>query len=97
MYIVTVEMRVEPEFAAAFREHMIANARASRERESGCLQFDVCSDPAQPDCTFLYEVYADRAAFDVHLATEHFKSFDRTVAPWLAGKTVRAFDRLDPS
>lgn len=96
MHIVTVEFRVKPEFKATFREQMIANARASREREPGCLQFDVCVDPAQPDCIFLYEVYADRAAFDAHLATEHFRSFDRTVASWLAGKAVRSFERLDP-
>lgn len=96
MYVVTVEFRIKPDCVAAFREQMIANAQASRRNEPGCLQFDVCSDPAVPAFIFLYEIYADRAAFDVHLASDHFKAFDRAVLPLVAAKTVRIFERLDP-
>lgn len=95
MYVVTVEFEIKPEQLDEFRAQMIANAKASREREPGCLQFDVCADPAKPERIFLYEVYADRAAFDAHLAAEHFKTFDRTVAPWIAAKVVRIYDKLD--
>ena len=59
------------------------------------LQFDVCVDPTKPESVFLYEVYADRAAFDAHLAAEHFKAFDRTVSDWVTTKTVRTYGRLD--
>ena len=96
MYVVTVDFRIKPDFLAAFRERMIANARASREREPGCLQFDVCTDPAIPESIYLYELYTDRAAFDVHLASEHFKAFDREVAPWVAAKSVRVYERIEP-
>ncbi len=96
MYVITVDFRIKPGFAAAFRERMIANARASREREPGCLQFDVCTDPANAECIYLYEVYTDRAAFDVHLNSEHFKSFDREVGAWLASKSIHAYERIDP-
>jgi quinol monooxygenase YgiN len=97
MYVITVEFQVRADKRDAFHAEMVTNARASREREPGCLQFDVCADPAQPERIFLYEVYADRAAFDAHLATAHFKAFDARVAPWLAGKTVRSYARLDPA
>jgi quinol monooxygenase YgiN len=96
LYIVTVEFRVKPEHSKPFREQMVANARASREKEPGCRQFDVCVDPAQAGVIYLYEVYDDRAAFDAHLATAHFKSFDAAVGPWLDGKTVRIYERIDP-
>lgn len=96
MYVVTVDFRIKPEFVAAFREHMIANATASREKEPGCLQFDVCTDPAAGDCIYLYEIYADRAAFEVHMAADHFKTFDREVTPWVTGKTVHIYERIDP-
>jgi quinol monooxygenase YgiN len=96
MYVITVDFRVKPEFRDAFRERMIANARASRELEPGCLQFDVCADPANAECIYLYEVYTDRAAFDAHLNSEHFKAFDREVGAWVAAKTVHAYARLDP-
>jgi quinol monooxygenase YgiN len=48
-----------------------ANATATREREPGCRQFDVCTS-ADDGLVFLYEVYDDRAAFDAHLAAPHF-------------------------
>ena len=96
MYVVSVEFEIKAENLAEFRVQMVANARASREREPGCRQFDVCADPAKPQVIYLYEVYDDRAAFDAHLAAEHFKTFDRTVAPWIATKAVRFYERLDP-
>lgn len=96
MYVVSVDFRIKPEFIAAFRERMIANATASREKEPGCLQFDVCIDPVAGECIYLYEIYTDRAAFEAHLASAHFKAFDREVAGWLAGKTIRIYERIDP-
>jgi len=96
MYIVTVLFHVNPQFAASFLEQMINNARTSREKELGCLQFDVCDDPMHKDRIFLYEVYADRAAFDAHLASAHYKSFEKTVGPWITAKDVRTYERLDP-
>ena len=96
MYVVAVEFEIKAEKLDEFHAQMIANAKASREREQGCRQFDVCADPAKPERIFLYEVYTDRAAFEAHLATEHFKVFDRTVAPWIAAKAVRSYARLEP-
>lgn len=96
MYVVTVEFDIKVDRLDEFRQQMVANARASREREPGCRQFDVCTDPAKPQVIYLYEVYDDRAAFDAHLAAEHFKTFDSTVAPWIATKAVRIYERLDP-
>jgi quinol monooxygenase YgiN len=96
MYVVTVEFAVRPEPAARFRDAIVANARASRNLEAGCRQFDVCRLPDDPATFFLYEVYADRAAFDAHVASTHFRAFDAAVRDWTAGKVVRTYERLDP-
>ena len=96
MYVVIVDFAVKPEFVAAFREEMVKNARASREREPGCRQFDVCVAPGDPTAIFLYEIYDDRAAFDAHLATPHFLAFNERTAPWLADKKVRTLERIEP-
>lgn len=96
MYIITVEFTIHPERMAAFMPLMVDNARASREQEPGCRQFDVCLDPAAPNLVYLYEVYDDRAAFDAHLATAHFRSFDAAVRDMVAAKTVRSYLRADP-
>jgi len=97
MYVVTVMFHVKPEFAKLFREQMIANARMSRGAEPGCLQFDVCTDPMHEDRIFLYEVYANRVAFDAHLLTAHYKMFEKTAGPWVAAKDVRTYERIDPT
>ena len=97
MYIVTVEFTLEPDQVAAFMPLMVENARASCDREPGCRQFDVCVDPQAPHIVFLYEVYDDRAAFDAHLATAHFKTFDAAVRDMVADKKVRTYTRIDPA
>jgi len=96
MYIVTVMFHVNAQFAAPFREQMIGNARTSREQEPGCLQFDVCTDPMHKDRIFLYEVYADHAAFEAHLASAHYKAFEKTAGSWVTAKDVRLYERIDP-
>ena len=96
MYVVTVEFIAKPDHVEAFRRAMIENARASRAREPGCRQFDVCSDPADRAVVFLYEIYDDRAAFDAHLSSSHFRAFDERVREWVAKKTVRIYERTEP-
>jgi quinol monooxygenase YgiN len=96
MYVVVVDFTIHPAHVDAFRAAMIDNARASREHEPGCRQFDVCVDPVDPARVFLYELYDDRAAFDAHLASAHFRDFDALVAPWVAAKAARMLARIDP-
>jgi quinol monooxygenase YgiN len=96
VYVVTVEFVVKPERLRAFRDAMIENATASREREPGCRQFDVCAAPDDPATIFLYELYDDRAAFDAHVASEHFATFDARVRDWVSKKSVRIYARIDP-
>jgi quinol monooxygenase YgiN len=93
MYVVIVDFRIKPERLAAFMPLMLENARLSRETEPGCQIFDVCVDPKEKTSVFLYEVYDDRAAFDAHLATAHFKRFDAAVADMVAAKSVRMLER----
>lgn len=94
MFVIVVDFKIRPERLAQFMPLMLENARASRETEPGCRVFDVCVDPKDKTTVFLYEVYDDRAAFDAHLATSHFKRFDAAVAPMVASKAVRALARL---
>ena len=95
MYVVIVDFKIKPERLAEFMPLMLENARASRETEPGCRRFDVCVDPKEKTSVFLYELYDDRAAFDAHLATAHFKRFDPAVTPMVASKAVRLLSLVD--
>jgi quinol monooxygenase YgiN len=96
MYVVTVDFAIHPQHFAAFLPLVRENARASLEGEPGCRQFDVCTDAARPYSVFLYELYDDRAAFDAHLASAHFRHFDAAVRGMVADKVVRGLQRIEP-
>lgn len=95
MFVVTVTFVASPGNAEAFRERVRRQASDSLSREAGCHRFDVCADPKAPERVFLYELYSDEAAFQAHLKTSHFISFDRDVAPWIEDKTVATWTLLD--
>lgn len=94
-FVVTVHFEARPEHREAFRAAMVENAAASREKEPGCRQFDVC-ETADGAAIFLYEIYDDEAAFHAHLATDHYLRFNETTTPWVAEKRVAIYHRLDP-
>ena len=94
MYVVTVTFDVDPERIEEFRAAMVRQAENSRAREAGCRQFDVCVDPDNEARIFLYEIYDDAAAFQIHLDSAHFHNFDETVRPWVESKDVRVWHRV---
>lgn len=96
MYVVTVEFVVKEANVAEFREAMLRQARNSLANEDGCHRFDVCTDPENPRRFFLYELYRDADAFQVHLDSPHFRDFDARVRTWVEHKSVAAWSRLPP-
>lgn len=96
MFAVIVTLEVDPAHLAAFLPLMHTNAQASLADEPGCHRFDVCTDPARPGDVFLYELYTDAEAFDVHLETPHFKAFDTAAAPMILGRQLRTYSEVRP-
>lgn len=94
MYTVTVQFVIRKDAADEFLTLMVENAEASLQSEAGCLQFDVCWNQAEPTEIFLYEVYRDSAAFDAHLASAHFQTFDAAVCDMVVNKLVKTFERV---
>ena len=94
MFAVTVVFTLKSGSAEAFLPLIKANAATSLGDEPGCHQFDVCWDPARPDEVFLYELYEDAAAFDAHLAAEHFKAFSAASADLVADKQARTYTQV---
>ena len=92
MFAVVVFFEVKPAHVAEFADAIAINAKASVDNEPGCSQFDVCRDPGDETVFFLYETYDDRAAFDAHVAADHFKHFDALTAGWVQSKKVLTYD-----
>lgn len=89
---VIVEFRLKSGMRSAFRALVDANARSSVGIEEDCRRFDVLEPEAQDDCILLYEIYADRRAFEAHLASDHYRQFDAASAGLCAAKTVTVCD-----
>jgi len=94
MFAVIVNLRVRPDRMGEFLPLMLRNAATSRAVEPGCHRFDVCTDSARPGEVFLYELYADAAAFTAHLDSPHFKVFDAAVADMVIAKDVRTYTEV---
>jgi quinol monooxygenase YgiN len=94
MQALVVEFRIKPAFIDAFNRAIVENARASRETEPGCRQFDVCRDPADPALFFLYELYDDEAAIQAHLQTTHYRQMNEATTPWVENKKVWRYLRV---
>ena len=56
MFVVTVIFELQPHRWNEFKPVVLAQARNSLEAEVGCLQFDVCQNPDQPEEFCLYEI-----------------------------------------
>lgn len=91
MFAVVVTFRLHSGKIDAFHRLIHENAATSLRAEPGCHQFDVATDAARPNEVFLYEIYQDESAFEAHLKTSHFASFDAASADMIATKNVRTF------
>ncbi|WP_193369108.1 putative quinol monooxygenase [Pelagibius marinus] len=96
MLAVTVVFNIKPEAVTEFRRVVLQQAKNSLEKEESCRRFDVCFDDARPAMAFLYELYDDRAAFDLHLASDHFKNFDAESGPLVESRVIETW-QLQPA
>ncbi len=96
MQALIVEFRIKPAHIAAFNAAITDNARASRDTEPGCKQFDVCRDPNDTQLFFLYELYDDDAAIDAHMQSAHYQAMNAATADWVEAKLVHKYLRSAP-
>lgn len=92
-YAITVSFELEAGGFAEFHRLVSENAAQSVLLEPGCIRFDVLTplETSVPSEVLLYEIYTDRVAFGVHLASRHFKIFDEDSRRLVRKKTVVEF------
>lgn len=94
LFAVVVTLTLKAGLHERFMPLMWANAKASLAEEAGCHQFDIATDPARPAEVFLYEVYEDRAAFEAHLGSTHFQTFDQATKDMIEEKQVKTYSEV---
>jgi autoinducer 2-degrading protein len=83
MYVVIVDVHVEPGRSEDFVRATLDNARATRG-EPGNVRFDVSRQLDDPNRFALYEVYRDQAGFEAHQRTAHYLKWRETVKDWMS-------------
>lgn len=91
-----VHLKAKPENVDTFMAMALENAAAARSTELGCRQFDVMVDPDDATRIAFYEVYDDKAAFEAHLETPHFKKYFEHAVPLLEARERSFYSRIAP-
>ena len=79
-----VELKMQPGMRDTFVDRVRQHGETCLDQEPGCLQFDVLVPTDGSDRVFLYEVYADQAAIDTHMATAHMAEYLQDTGPMIA-------------
>ena len=74
------ELEIDPEQLDAYRSLLSEEIEASLRLEPGVLMLHAVSLDEAPHQIRLLEVYADEAAYEVHLATPHFLNYKMSTA-----------------
>ncbi len=72
---IKVDPRQLEQYNAALREQMSTAVRV----EPGVLSYHAMADKTDPSRITILEVYADTAAYRLHIGTPHFKKYKDTV------------------
>lgn len=93
LFALTVEFEVAESDMKGFLALLRENAARSVEAEPGCLRFDILvpDDPRASRTVLLYEIYTERAAFDDHLSSEHYRTFDAETRAMVRRKSAVTF------
>ena len=94
MFVVCVEFEIVPSQLENFIGAMRKNAAQSFADEAGCQQFDICQDSQNPNTIFLYEIYDDETAFEVHKAAPHYHEFNHATDGMVKKKSVRFLQNI---
>jgi len=95
MLAVCVDFEVDPASLDAFLTIMQKNASDSLANEVGCHQFDITQDLQNPTKIFLYELYDDAAAFDLHKKASHYLEFNQLASEMATAKSVRLLKKIN--
>lgn len=73
-YAFILNAKTRPERADAFERLFRAYVEQSRQ-EPGCIEYHMLRDLKDPSLFIFFEVWASQAAFEVHTALPHMRTF----------------------
>ncbi|MBC3412464.1 MULTISPECIES: putative quinol monooxygenase [Pseudomonas] len=92
-----LKAKTRPEMSEAFEQLLRPFVEPSRQ-EPGCIEYHMLRDKQDPSLFLFFEVWADKAALDVHSALPHMQAFFETRMDYLEHDLdVQMIEMLSPS
>ena len=95
MLAVCVDFEIDLTSLDAFLIIMMKNTSDSLANEVGCHQFDVAQDQQNPTKIFLYELYDDAVAFELHKKASHYLEFNDAIRGMVNKKSIRLLKKIN--
>jgi quinol monooxygenase YgiN len=78
LYVRVAEIEIDPAELEAYKAAVKAEIERSVLIEPGVLALYAVADRDNPTHVLVFEMYADREAYEAHLETPHFKQYKAT-------------------
>lgn len=96
-YAFILKAKTRPEQSEAFEALFRAYVEPSRQ-EPGCIEYHMLRDKEDPSLFVFYEVWASKAALDVHSALPHMREFFEKRMDYLEREfDIQLIEMLSPS
>ena len=95
MLAVCVDFEIDLARLDVFLTILKKNASDSLANEVGCHQFDIAQDPKNPTKIFLYKLYDDEVAFELHKKASHYLEFNDAISGMVNKKSIRLLQKIN--
>lgn len=85
--VLMVRIEAKPEHVDSVKDALLA-LTASSQAESGCVQYDLHRDNANPAVFYFYEIWASYAAWQEHMQTAHLQAAQAALKETTASTVV---------
>lgn len=88
-FIRIAELHIDPAQLDLFAKAARKIGQAATQAEPGCLALFTAADADAPEHVTVFEIYTDEAAYQTHLATDHFREFRETTQDMIRSRKLR--------
>jgi len=90
--VMTVTYEVEAGELALFRASISKHAETTRQREGGCLRYDVNYGIDRATLCLTYALFDSVDAYEQHVASDHYSLFDQLSNDWVVSRIEQLWE-----
>jgi quinol monooxygenase YgiN len=88
------DIEIIPEQVGAYTKHLATEIEASLKNEPGVLFLFATHDKEKHHLVKVFEGYADKAAYEAHISSEHFLKYKSDTANMIVSLSLKEVDAI---